>query len=793
VLFLWLSQGACSSGKECQEVCARTVACLEAHLASQGLETAPVVESAEQLRQACATGCGGRWEQPSPSGEALLEEPCDSWAASRDGVGEPGSAGFERLFLAAATSRHDGVRIVPDPTCRALAGEEALCATIEEEREREDCLLVTTMRRALASGRADECRGLPPPQLGFCAAAVGGEASACESLTPPFDGLCRQYLAGSRGSDHARLMLAVRMDDEAICLDIEEARLRASCLAALRGSQEPCPRSASLAPSLLFELGEELKREDAAPPDSAAPAFLPAIYHVLSILAWFFWPLLGLWLVRRLLSLARESPASIPWLLALIGGAACLRLLATTGPLNFVEYERIFVPSADDLGRLGYSGQSLLLAPLFMLFGPSAKTVFAVNGLFFLLCVPATLCVARSLGAGERAALAAAALVALNPVLCRVSASASETVGFALLALIFFDLRLDRRPGAWSAASLPLIAPLLAVYRPEGVFILFPFLLLGFQLRWHGAVQLASLLIVGLELAGFLALFLTLSPPPVVAGLFFVQAREFLVEMLDPRLFSPLLLLAGLALPVLCLLARAGGQAVQSARWKWPGTKWPLAAGSTSVAAWSAVLLFLWCLQGTEGNVAFGSARYLAMLVPWLAAASALLFPLLRRERLAAALLVGSLAFQGPLLLAETNLQKEFRFLNEAAALLPSDSLVVIPTARGSASLSLAPENGPLAVLSLADKEASWMGSTELSDRLAARAEGASGPPLPPKLYVLRTFYPEGDLLGRLASSCSLVPVLEHPVRSRPDVAWYRDIPEGETVELGLWLVNCSE
>lgn len=460
--------------------------------------------------------------------------------------------------------------------------------------------------------------------------------------------------------------------------------------------------------------------------------------------------------------------------------ALILRLVvARVGPVNFVEYERVFLPAPDDIARFAYAGQAYLLAPLFALFGASFDLVFGLNALFLPLLCLGVWSLAMKATEDSRAALAAVLLVGLNPLVLRLSASASETFGFAVLAVMFIDLcsdALDHRRKGW---ALALLTPFVLIYRPEGLLLAAPVLVITAsvvrtRLRQPPSVHILAPLVVTAALFGLFAyLFSGLSFPRITLSLLAGNTQGFLLEMADPRLHSPLLttcLLAPLALFVPKLRRRLSS---------------PATGLVAAVSLFCLLLVAVWCIQGKEDNALFGSARYLVMAEPWLAVCAALVMALLLRKgwRWAGIAFATLVLFTLPamsLITEDSNMQKEFDFMVEAVDEIPQNALLVLPSSDEN-NQEFAPENGMLAVLSMSGKDASWKRVSEVLEE-----------PAPDVFYLFRGFYAPKDPNDALATRCDLAPVLQRTVESSPDVAWYADVPAREEVKLGLYRASCG-
>jgi len=344
-------------------------------------------------------------------------------------------------------------------------------------------------------------------------------------------------------------------------------------------------------------------------------------------------------------------------------------LVVPAAPINFAEYGRLLPPHALDLGGLAYAAQPLFLRPLQTVLPSALDAAFLLNAFLAALALPALFDILVSVSA-RREAFLAVPLLAFNPVFLRVSGSSAETVGFTFVSLLLFGqvLRAHREP--LPAVAVPCLAFLLAAWRPEGVFLVPPLLLpmcLHLVRRTGGpperpcarepgtgaeadsspgytegilsrVAQGGALLSALATEAVFLSLFLRLPMPSTPAGLLPSHAADLLSDLLDPRLFSPLLLPLAAAGGVVLLVGRASvqpqetcsGASRQEAGQRPPGERrGENAPASTSLSAAPVcvlLLLALWTVQGVEKNLVFGSARYAVMLLPWLLLSAVPLF-----------------------------------------------------------------------------------------------------------------------------------------------------------------------
>ncbi len=733
-----------------------------------------------------------------------------------------------------------------EPRCAALAGIPSACDRLPEGEERDDCYANARIL-AVVSRQADAVCPLAPPDAASLCGALSGDRD-CATLEAGRAEICRQFRSGTPASDPARFLLAAARHDLQLCTAIEDASDRASCTAALSGP-EACPTVLELSAEASSCLGSTLKEPPPpSAPASRAPEWLPSVFGILELLSAGFWLFLPFWLVgvlrrgREVLSpsglglkaspnrhlhpalswlsrppfswlsrppfssLARPPFSSLArpplaWLGLSVMAFLLLRfLLVPLAPLNFAEYGRLLPGHEQDLARLAYAFQPLLLRPLQALLGSSFDSAFLLNGLLAVLAQAALFDVLISMRAG-RAALLAVPLLALNPVFLRMSGTTAETVGAAFAALLLFGLALRAPRDRGAAMALPLGVALLAAWRPEGVFLapvlLLPAFVEGLAIRsrteplWVAATRpLLLLAALGVEIL-FLFLFLKLPLPTTPAGLLPSHAVELLRELLLPRFFSPLLLplaAAGAAFFLFSGMRRDGARSTPDSA-PVPGTAWRLAAPALAVVLSSLLLLALWTVQGVEKNLVFGTSRYAVMLLPWLLLAVTLLFRSdtsggMKRAAALVAIVLLSYVPQWPLLWTEADTQTEFRFLRETVTLLPDEALVLVPAAPAGND-EFAPEAAAASILADRPNPVSWM---PLADGVDGDALATRRP-----LYLLTGRYPGCGDVERLRRRCRLVPVASLRVASRPDLALF-PVPcprEGPTLDFSLELVSC--
>ena len=771
---------ACAPETDCRLPCNKALDCLLEAAGQDGHDVSGVENERDRLVSGCTAACSHRWSRPNVYGECLATATCSEIEGGACGVEAP-DGGPPTAHLDYLLPGDEPLRLTPDSECLAMVtGSDEPCRGLTGD-SRDDCFLAVTVKRALETREAARCSRLPPPGGAFCEAVV--TRGDCRGLPPPFGAACNRFLEGRAEGDISRLLLAPARGDEIICRKIDDPTDLRTCIALVRNDTRFCRQTLSVDPSAFVAFGKGLRVEKPTGQGPvAAPALLPLVLPVLDYLAPLFWVLALLWAA----SVLWKSRGLDPRLLAILGMTLAVSLilrlvLARTGPVNFVEYERVFLPAPDDLARLAYSGQAYIASPFFALFGSSFDVVFGLNAVFLpLLCI-GVWSLAMKVSGDSRSSLAAVLLVGLNPVVLRMSASASETFGFSVLAIIFIDLFIESfRNWRWGWA-LALVTPIALIYRPEGLLLAAPALTIAVLIYFIGqrprlnAALLTPLVIVAAEFGLFAYLFSGLSVPRITWALLAGNGADFLLEMVDPRYHSPLLTLCALA--PLALFFPGVRRLLPADR--------PPSGLVVAAPVFGALLVTAWCIQGTEGNAAFGSARYLVMAEPWLAVCCALVMVLLlrRRQKWAGAvfaLLTLCTILQFGLITKETNMQKEFDFMVEAADRIPENALVVLPSA-DEKDQEFAPENGMLAVLSMSGRDVSWK-------RLEEVAEGAG----PEVFYLFKGFYAPDVQLDALAARCKFTPVLERRVESVPDVAWYADIPEAEEVTLGLYRVACG-
>jgi len=341
--------------------------------------------------------------------------------------------------------------------------------------------------------------------------------------------------------------------------------------------------------------------------------------------------------------------------------------------------------------------------------------------------------------------------------------------------------------------------PLLLVYRPEGLFFAFPAAWLAISRLKLGAREAPRrdalmFTLVLLEFALFAWLYAKLPPPHIRPGLLVHNAGLFLARLLSPWLLSPLFVGGALLtwfVPLTGLLRKK----------LFPVGSISPFRGLAALPAWMALLLALWCIQGDEGNRIFGASRYVVMLLPMAAVSWGLLAtwlegmispkgPLLAKTvllRTGPLLLVLATGIpQFGMLTVESNLQKEYNFLDEARTRLPPQSLLVLPTAGSGENREFSPENSTLTMASLAGKEQRWLSLAEFAALLSdegSRKRLFDGPPI----ILVQGIWEDTEGMDRLGRLCSFETLWEQKVASVPDVAYYALTEEGRELTFGLY------
>lgn len=735
-----LSILACSSPAEqtCESVCTRAVDCIHRRAVNATDATAPDETENQQAYRACLGQCGGAWE---PAGSGELETLC---------------------------STDMGLALDAEPVCAALVRGKAECSRLASEEARDDCLFTLTVSEAVKSRQPDDCKSLSAPRTGFCA-AVAASPVRCPGDLSMYGQICREVAAKQPTQDYSHFVLALRTRDASDCAPIVDADLAGRCEASIGQDEAWCTRVAAYDLTQLETLAKSWK-VDAVATQSTLVTSVPYLLTVLKLLGLLFWILLPLWFMSTFAVVWKTSYRT-----ALALGAVCLvtalvpALLLPHGPINFVEFERLFVPGPDDLGRLAYSGFSLILRPLFLLFGSSYTLIILVNAMLLGLIPLALYALVLQATGQVRTALLLAMVLPLTPSFLRLGATGSETVLFALLALVWFHQLWELNNDLVKGAQLVAWTPLVASCRPEGVFLLLPGLILVLLAVRRKELRitrrdLAVLSAAALIMLSFLGLYLRLPRPAIPWAL----VPEHLVDLAG-QLASP---------SWYCLLLPLSAAAsVFAPRRFWPGI------------VFSAVLLTLWAVQGPEQNQVFGSARYFVILTPWLllTAASVVQWADSRWGTRAvavgiAALAIGSLP-QSSILWTQANTQLEFNFALSVAKQMQPEDVVVVATAGDDPQFT--PEASVLAALSFEGHQGAWLPWHKVKNEPGPVC-GSGQPPL----VVF-------DLLHRNGETTQWVRSLNVPwstvtVRrfaSVPDVPFYGGTPSSVQVSLGAYRI----
>lgn len=771
LVFSLLLTFGCGVEKEvvtCTDVCQRALTCLVDGVRRGGDSVVRVEEDEALLMAACTSRCGGIWEPATSRETCAPGRSCTDFAHCLPvpdvGLLSPSKAADLAPFLWRVEEQCSG-QSQGSNGCLGLPAGEA----------RSECLVAATCAAALRTGKVAKCASLDVPWSGLCEALGERRVEKCPAADPRLHLACVQFIAGQPATEHGHLFSAIAAQQPALCQPVEGALERRRCQALAAADPGRCPQELLVHESWGKRVGAAFERPSRAQVEPEPPLFLPYLYVILGILAVLLWPWLLLWghhIVGRLWGLGRTAGA-------LLGAAVVLylfvRLLAVEGPINFVEYERVFVPGNDDLGRLGYAGWSLIVRPFLRVFGGGYGLLFAVNAGLGLLAIPALASLALRLSGRGDVAGYAALLLASQPAFVRVGASASETLPFASLSIIFFDLlmRWGQLPRRLTLGAGLVLAPLLLVLRPEGVLLGIPALVAlllepgGLRLLWRGWTPTqrgVALWVAGLFVAAG-ALYAGLPRPPATWGLFVSNLQPVLLDLGSPWFVSPALLLGGLVAAFALLRVR---------------TDRSLGA---AVLVWSLLLIGAWGTQGSEGNNALGATRYAVLWFPWLALALGWGVGRMRGRRwqwgLAAACLAASVPQFG-LISARTNLQIEYEFYMSALPEVPPGSLLVLPSAPTD-NQEFTPEAAPLAILAVLRQSARWM----------PLDEAAGAPPVRSESYLLQGFYRRPKAAAKLVDNCRLETLKYVSVTSNPDVGPRGDAPAGADAALGLYRLSC--
>jgi hypothetical protein len=769
---LLLLATACGGVKDeatCVDVCRRALSCLVEGIERQGDSPVQVKANEAGLMAACTTNCGGKWEV------ATARVACSPDLACADLEECFGESDVSPL-LPVDGEYAQPFSWQPESQCTAQVKGIEGCLEIPSEDLRSECLVVTACAIALRTGETKQCGDLGIPWSGLCEALGERNRQKCPVADAGLHDACSQFIEGNPESRYAHLFTAIAVARPLMCQPLQDPLERKRCEAMATHDIASCPRELVVEDGWGELVGGAFRRASRSQEAPETPSVIPHIYALLAFLAVLLWPWLLVW-CHDLVGRSRQ-------LGAVGGGLLCAalllyvvaRLVAVEGPINFVEYERVFVPSADDLGRLGYAGWSLVVRPLLALFGGGYRLLFVANALFGMLTILAVASLALQLSGKGAIAGLTALLLALQPAFVRVAASASETLPCAALIMIFLDLllrwgQLPRRL-TWGCGFV--LAPLLLVFRPEGVLLGIPAvaaLLVGpvgpvrlFR-SWTATQRGMALWVAGLFISAGV-LFASLPRPPMAWGLFFSNLQSVFTDIALPWFLSPAMTVGGLVAAGWLLTTRAGR------------------SFGLAVWLWSLLLVAVWGVQGSEGNLALGSSRYVVLWLPWLAIALGLGIGAVRGQRkqlaIVAVCLLASL-LQSGLLFGRSNLQVEFDFYMKVIPDVPRDSLLVLP-ASPEDNQEFSPEAAPLAILAMFRQAALWMSVDE----------ALSEPHKLPKAYLLQGFYGHEDSLTRLAPVCRLRVVHSESVVSVPDVGPHAEVPAGERVVVGLYEMECK-
>lgn len=767
-LFLSLACGGNEQVVTCSELCQRGLVCLTGSVAQLGDSTSLLEADEARLMAACTSSCGGIWEEAAVVGSCHPDNTCGELSGCFPLPEEAPRSSTEETATSSLFTWH------PERQCRAqVAGLEG-CEGLSTEDERWECRIAVQCTIALRSGNTSGCRELGSPYDGLCEALGMRQSDSCPAADPRLYGACMEFLEGTPSTAHALLFAAIAEGRPALCRRLHDRLEARRCEALVSGNPMLCPYDLAVDDAWGRLFGASIQRPSRAQESPGIPLFLPGIYAILGILAVLMWPWLLVWghhLSGRFRGMGRAGGVMLGVAIALY---AAMRLWAVEGPINFVEYERVFVPGSDDLGRLGYAGWSLILRPLLLLLHGGYALLFATNAGFGLLGIVAIASLALRVSRSGEVAGMAALILASQPAFVRVGASASETLPFASLTIIFFDLLtgfggLSKR----MLLGVGLLLPLLLVMRPEGVMLCVPCLVAlllspgGVRSQWRSwsAMQRSVALWIALLFVGAGALYVTLPRPPSALGLFFSNLQAVLADLYSPRFVSPVLLLAGMGATCWLLLVRRGRSL------------------GGAMLVWSILLVVVWGVQGSEGNLSLGATRYVVLWLPSLALALALGIGRLKRQwwrLLAVSVCLAASVPQLGLVRDRSNLQIEYDFFAKVLPGVPPGSLLVLATTVDS-SQEYSPEAAPMAILGMARQSASWV-SVE---------EAVNSPPLDSGAYLLRGYYGNGTVLERL-SACVPEALEEESVASNPDVGIHAQPSKGDEIVLGLYRLKCS-
>jgi hypothetical protein len=735
-----LSILACSSPAEqtCESVCTRAVDCIHRRAVDAPGLSPPDETESQQAYRACLSQCGGPWE---PAGASDLETLC---------------------------STDLGLALHAEPVCAALVRGKSECSRLASEEAREDCIFTVIVAKAIKSRRPADCKSLSAPRSGFCA-AVAGPRVRCSSDPSMYGQICREVASKQPLQDYSHFVQALRTRNATNCTPIVDADLSGRCEASIREEEAWCSTVADFDLRQLEILAMSWK-VDAVATDSALVTSVPYLLTVLKLLGLLFWVLLPLWFTSTFVGVWKTSQRT-----ALALGAVCLvtamvpALLLPHGPINFVEFERLFVPGPDDLGRLAYSGFSIILRPLFLLFGSSYTLIVLVNATLLGLVPLALYALVWRCTGQVRTSFLLALILPLTPSFLRMGATGSETVLFALLALVWFHQLWELRNDLVKGAQLVAWTPLVAACRPEGVFLLLPGLVLvvlavrrnQLRLTRRDLVVLAT---VALILLSFLGMFLQLPRPAIPWALVPEHLAGLAGQLASPYWYC-------LLLPLVAFLS------VFSPQRFLPGI------------VFCAVLLTLWAVQGPEQNQVFGSARYFVILTPWLLLTSAPVLQWAESRWGTRAIAVGIAVLaicslpQSNLLWTQANTQLEFNFALSVARQMQPEDVAVVATAGNDPQFT--PEASVLAALSFEGHQGQWLPWQQVKDEPLSVC-GSGQPPL----VVFDLLYLNGETaqwVRNLVVPWSMV--TERRFASLPDVPFYGGVPRSVPVSLRAYRI----
>lgn len=385
-----------------------------------------------------------------------------------------------------------------------------------------------------------------------------------------------------------------------------------------------------------------------------------------ALIAWLLLGVGGAWGAR---ALWREERTLAMWLGGFFALALAVRLVVPWGPLNFAESERL----------AGLWGQGFRVAPVFASvpvlqgvlhgLGLDVALLHRLTGPVFGAVGVALVGVAgRRLGLSATASLFAAAVVLAWPAHIRYSACAGLSVPGATLwtAVLVLALPRSERPG-WHPFTLAAALALAVLCRPEYRLFVLGLAPLALASTLPVRQRATALVAAGLLLLPYLA---HLAPDqnqvaPETLELVRTQPLEMAAQLLLHQpyaLFVRDMIRAPIVAPpwwvVLGLLGLLVGRARLAAR--------------LALLGLAAEVLVIGAAFGNEENPLFDQWRYLVPMVPPLALGVGLLLDRLapslfahRRSPMLLAIPLLAGVVHGPVLTVETDLQREYRFLEE--------------------------------------------------------------------------------------------------------------------------------